>query len=87
MFGNILLGVVAFCTFISYFPQTLKLLKYKKSSDLSIGTWLLWVISSSCYIIYAIFVSGDGMLIFETGLELFFCIFILILVILYKNNY
>lgn len=74
MLGNILLGIVSFCTFISYFPQTVKLIKTKKSEDLSIQSWILWVISSFSYTLYAILVSNDGMLIFETCLELFFFI-------------
>jgi len=86
MLGNILLGIVSFCTFISYFPQTIKLLKNKKSDDLSIQSWILWVTSSLSYTLYAILVSNDGMLIFETCLELFFCLLILILAIIYKKN-
>ena len=86
MLGNILLGIVSFCTFISYFPQIIKLLKTKKSNDLSIQSWVLWVTSSLSYTLYAILVSKDGMLIFETCLELFFCLLILILAIIYKNN-
>ena len=86
MLGNCLLGIVSICTFISYFPQTVKLLKNKKSDDLSIPSWILWVISSLSYTIYAIYVSKDVMLIFETSLELFFCLLILSLAIKYKNN-
>ena len=86
MLGNILLGIVSFCTFISYFPQTIKLLKTKKSSDLSIQSWILWVTSSFSYTLCAILVSKDGMLIFETCLELFFCLIILVLAIIYRNN-
>jgi len=86
MLGNVLLGIVSICTFISYFPQTIKLLKTKKSSDLSIQSWILWVTSSFAYTVYAIVVSGDFMLIFETGLELFFCLVILGLAIRYRNN-
>lgn len=86
MLGNILLGIVSFCTFISYFPQTIKLLKTKKSSDLSIQSWFLWVTSSFSYTLYAVLVSKDAMLIFETSLELFFCLLILILAIMYRNN-
>lgn len=86
MFGNILLGIVSICTFISYFPQTVKLIKTKKSNDLSIQSWVLWVTSSLAYTIYAIMVSKDFMLIFETSLELFFCLMILILAIKYRNN-
>ena len=86
MLGDILLTVVSFCTFISYFPQTIKLIKTKKSEDFSIQSWLLWVTSSFSYTLYAILVSKDGMLIFETCLELFFCLLILILAIIYRNN-
>ena len=86
MLGNILLGIVSICTFISYFPQTVKLIKTKKSNDLSIQSWILWVTSSLAYTIYAIIVSKDFMLIFETSLELTFCIIILILAIKYRNN-
>ena len=86
MLGNVLLGIVSICTFISYFPQTIKLLKTKKSSNLSIQSWILWVTSSFASTVYAIVVCGDFMLIFETGLELFFCLVILGLAIRYRNN-
>lgn len=86
MLGNILSSIVAFCTFISYFPQTIKLIRTKKSSDLSIWSWILWVTSSFSYTLYAVLVSKDGMLIFETSLELFFCLVILILAIIYRKN-
>ena len=57
MLGNILLGIVSICTFISYLPQTLKLIKTKKSEDLSIQSWILWVVSSVSYTLYALIVS------------------------------
>lgn len=86
MVGNILLGIVSFCTFISYFPKTVKLIKTKNSNDLSIQSWILWVTSSFSYTLYAIIISKDLMLIFETCLELFFCVLILTLAILYRKN-
>ena len=86
MLGNVLLGIVSLCTFISYFPQTIKLLKTKKSKDLSLQSWVLWVTSSFSYTLYAFLVSKDFMLIFETSLELFFCLIILILAVKYRNN-
>ena len=86
MLGNILLAIVSVCTFISHFPQAIKLMKTKRSQDLSIGSWTLWVTSSIAYTLYAILVSKDFMLIFETCLELFFCLFILILAIIYRKN-
>ena len=84
MLGNILLLIVSICTLISYLPQTIKLLKTKKSEDISISSWILWVTSSLAYTLYAIMVSNDFMLIFETLLELVFCLIILILSIIYR---
>lgn len=86
MLGNILLGIVSLCTMISYLPQTIKLLKTKRSNDLSINSWILWVVSSLSYTLYAFLCSGDFMLIFETSLELFFCLLILSLAIKYRRN-
>lgn len=86
MLGNVLLGIVSFCTFISYLPQTIKLIRTKKSEDLSIQSWVLWVTSSFSYTLYAILVSKDRMLIFETCLELFFCLIILLLAIVYRKR-
>ncbi len=86
MLGNCLLGIVSICTFTSYSPQIIKLIKRKTSNDLSIQSWLLWVVSSLSYALYAILVSKDKMLIFETSLELFFCLLILILAIKYRKN-
>ncbi len=86
MVGNILLGIVSICTMISYLPQTIKLIKTKKSSDLSINSWILWVVSSFSYTLYAVLCSKEFMLIFETSLELFFCLLILLLAVKYRNN-
>lgn len=86
MLGNILLGIVSICTMISYLPQTIKLIKTKKSNDLSINSWILWVTSSLSYTLYAILCSKEFMLIFETSLELAFCLIILLLALKYSNN-
>lgn len=86
MLGNILLGIVSLCTMISYLPQTIKLIRTKKSNDLSINSWILWVISSLSYTLYAILCCKDFMLIFETSLELIFCLIILTLAVKYKDN-
>ncbi len=86
MLGNVLLGIVSLCTMISYLPQTIKLIRTKKSNDLSINSWILWVVSSFSYTLYAIICTNDFMLIFETSLELFFCLLILLLAIKYKDS-
>ena len=86
MLGNILLGIVSICTFVSYFPQIVKSLKTKQAQDLSIGSWVLWVISSVAYTMYAVLCTDSVMLIFETSLELSFCVIILVCAIVFRKN-
>lgn len=86
MLGNILLAIVSLCTLISYLPQTIKLIRTKSAEDLSISSWVLWVTSSLAYTLYAVLCSDDGMLIFETALELAFCLIILLLALIYRNQ-
>lgn len=86
MLENILLGIVSICTFISYFPQLLKCMKSKELEDLSIGSWVLWVVSSLSYTLYAFLCTDSFMLIFETCLELFFCVVIMIYAIKYRER-
>lgn len=86
MLENILLGIVSICTFISYFPQLLKCLKSKELEDLSITSWILWVVSSFSYTLYAFLCTDSFMLIFETCLEFGFCVIIMIFAIIYKER-
>ncbi len=86
MLENILLGIVSICTFISYFPQIVKSLRTKQAEDLSIGSWILWVVSSFSYTLYAFLCTDSVMLIFETCLELTFCLIILICAIAFRKN-
>ena len=74
MLENILLAIVSICTFISYFPQIIKSLRTKQAEDLSIGSWILWVVSSLANTLYAILCTSSVMLIFETCLKLTFCL-------------
>lgn len=86
MLGNILLGIVSLCTMISYLPQAVKILKTKEADDLSKSSWIIWVISSFSYTVYAALCTREFMLIFETTLEFIFCLLILILTIKYSKK-
>ena len=81
-----LLGIVSICTFISYFPQIVKCIKSKQLEDLSITSWILWVVSSLSYTLYAFLCTDSFMLIFETCLELSFCVIILAFAIIYREK-
>ena len=48
-----------------------ELIKTKKSEDISIYSWILWVTSSFSYTLYAIIVSHDFMLIFDPAAPFF----------------
>lgn len=48
----ILMLIVTICTYISYVPQIVKLVRTKKSEDISIGSWTLWVTSSVASLSY-----------------------------------
>ena len=86
MLGDILLGIVSLCTLISYLPQAIKLYKTKSSNDLSTTSWIVWVVSSFSYSLYAFLYSDEFMLKFETTLEFSFCLLILLLTLKYRNN-
>lgn len=86
MSGNVLLGIVSLCTIISYVPQIIKLIKTKKSDDLSSSSWMLWVISSLAFTLYTLIINKDLMLIFKALLELMFCSVILLLSLIYKSK-
>ena len=86
MLENILLGIVTMCTMISYIPQAIKLVKTKKSNDLSLKSWILWVVSSLSYTLYALLCSDEVMLLVETSVEFFLCLLILSLAVKYRKN-
>ena len=86
MLENVLLGIVSVCTFISYFPQLVKCMKSKQLEDLSISSWVLWVVGFLSYTLYAFLCTDSFMFIFETCLELSFCVIILIFAIIYREK-
>lgn len=85
--ADVLLIIVSFCTFISYLPQVIEIIKTKSTEDISILSWVLWVVSNIAYTLYAVLYSNSVMLVFETCLELFFCLLILTLTLIYDKSW
>ena len=81
----ILITIVTICTYISYAPQIIKIIKTKSAADLSIATWVLWVITCVCYTGYAI-LDGSVGLIISCVSELVLCMIILYLSIKYREK-
>ncbi len=86
MLANILLGTVSMCTLVSFLPQAIKLIKTKESDDISVSSWILWVISSLSYVLYAYLCTNEFMLRLENTLEFSFCLLILFLTLLYRHK-
>ncbi|MFA5792805.1 MAG: PQ-loop repeat-containing protein [Candidatus Gracilibacteria bacterium] len=50
-----ILGTVGNVILIAaYFPQIIKLLRTKKAEDVSVFSWLLWLIGDSCFLAYSL---------------------------------
>ena len=70
---------------MSYMPQITKLIKTKKSGDIAIASWVIWLLASTSYVIYS-FIVADFMLIVSCMIEFILNSIILILTVRYRNN-
>ena len=77
--------IVTICTYISYVPQLYKLVKTKKSEDLSIPSWVLWTLSAVCNTVYSIVLLRMELIIASVS-ELLLIVATLVLSLIYKNN-
>lgn len=82
---NITMGIVILCTYISYVPQIIKIIRTKKAEDLSIASWALWSISGTSALIYSILLQRNEMII-ETLSETVLIMITFILSITYNNR-
>lgn len=78
-------SITSVITLISYIPQLIKSLRTKKTDDLPIGSWILWVVGAIVWEIYAIVDGGIALFISQT-LELLFISSTLILAVLYRKK-
>lgn len=84
----ITMWIVTICTYISYAPQIVKLVRTRKSEDLSIASWCLWSVSSFANLVYSI-ALGRWELIVASISEFLLILVTLVLTVWYnyKNNY
>lgn len=80
--------VVTVCTFISYFPQLLKMFRTKKVEDLSYGSWILWSVGAIANLVYSILL-GRLELIVSSACEAFLILATLVMMLYYTymNDY
>lgn len=85
---QITMWIVIICTYISYIPQIIKLIKTKEAEDLSITSWILWTLSAVADLIYSIILARIELIISsisEAGLIL--AVLVLTIYYNYKNKY
>lgn len=88
--ANFLQSCVPFLSISAYLPQWKKLLTTKSSKNISLHAWLIWIVSSSIGVFYAIvqyqLTTKGFALIFATSANLAFVSITACLVIKYRNN-
>ncbi len=67
-------------------PQIIKTFKTKSVKDISLVSWIMWNISSTSYLLYALFVNPEFELIFTSLLDTLFNFIILFQIIYYSRN-
>ena len=73
----------AFCTALSFLPQTIKTIKTKDTSGLSLYMYLLFFIGVGCWFFYGYVISNYPLMI-ANGLTLFLSSIILIMKLKHK---
>ena len=86
MVAWLLLLVYTVCEYTGYVPQIVKLVKTKSADDLSITSWLTWVIASVCYLSYVLLECPEIGIVFVASMNLIFVISVCILATYYQRN-
>lgn len=72
-------------TLISYVPQLIKTLRTKHADDLSVGSWMLWLVGAITWEVYAIVDGTIGLIVSQT-LELAMILTTLVLALIYGKS-
>jgi uncharacterized protein with PQ loop repeat len=88
--ANFLQGCSPLLSLFAYLPQWKKIIANKSSKDISLTSWLVWLVSSSIAIFYAVIqyqVTGKGTaLIFSSVIVLIFVFITVCLIALYRKD-
>ncbi|MDD8012805.1 MAG: PQ-loop domain-containing transporter [Acidobacteriota bacterium] len=88
--ANFLQGCVPLLSLVAYLPQWKKIVANRSSRDISMTSWLVWLLSSAIAIFYAVIqykITGKGTtLIFSSVLALVFVFITVCLIALYRNG-
>jgi len=88
--ANFLQGCVPLLSLVAYLPQWKKIIANKSSKDISLTSWLVWLVSSGIAIFYAVIqyqVTGKGTaLVFSSIVVLIFVFITVCLIALYRKG-
>jgi len=88
--ANFLQGCVPLLALFAYFPQWKKIVTNRSSKDISLTSWLVWLLSAAIAIFYAVIqyqITGKGeALIFSSVLALVFVSVTVCLIALYRKG-
>ena len=81
----ITMWIVTICTYASYVPQIIKMMKTKRSEDLSISAWSMWLLSATCNTLYSFLLCRNELIIASVS-ELVLTLITIVFVIKYKDT-
>ena len=88
--ANFLQGCSPLLSLFAYLPQWKKIIANKPNKDISLTSWLVWLVSSAIAIFYAVIqyqVTGkDTALVFSSIVVLIFVFITICLIALYLKN-
>ena len=61
------------------------LIKTKSAEDLSLASWLTWLLSDVCYLVYVLLESPEIGVVFTASLSLFLVILVFVLTMYYQK--
>ena len=82
----ILISVCTIAELIAYLPQVVKILKTKSADDLSLSSWLIWVVADICYLAYVLLESPEVGVVFLAVLSLTLVLLVFGLTFFYQNR-
>ena len=88
--ANFLQGCVPLLSLVAYLPQWKKIIANRSSKDISLTSWLVWLVSSAIAIFYAVIqyqVMGKGTaLVFSSIIVLIFVFITVCLIAFYRKG-
>lgn len=76
---SVFLIVIGVLQLVAYVPQIVKLIRTKKSEDLSLSSWFLWLVVDTCWVCHSWFYLGDLNQTLVTGIELLLVVSVFVL--------